>query len=265
MAIYRNIQMSFWTDTKIMDEFSVEEKFMYLYLLTNPHTNLCGCYEISFRQIAYETGLGEKKIKSVFDKLQKPHEVIRFSNDTKEILLLNWSKYNWTSSEKFRKPLLKEIESVKNPDFKAFLSDLYNGTDNVSIPYIYGSDTTVTVTDTDTVTDTVLNNSQIESEFEDIWKLYPRKIGKSKAKEKYIQARKSGTTKEQIENGVKSYVKYIETNDVEEEYIKHGSTFFNQQSWLDEYKTTPKNKGFNNAPARDMDMTSVEMMLRATN
>ena len=29
MATYRNIQMSFWTDSKILSEFSPEEKLMY--------------------------------------------------------------------------------------------------------------------------------------------------------------------------------------------------------------------------------------------
>ena len=42
--------------------------------------------------------------------------------------------------------MLKEIQNVKNAEFKAYLSDLFDGMDTVSIPYQYGSDTTVTVT-----------------------------------------------------------------------------------------------------------------------
>ena len=65
-------------------------------------------------------------------------------------------KFNWTASEKFRKPLLSEIECVKSNDFKAYLIDEFNGEDTVSIPYPYCIDTTdtVTVTVTDTVSDT---------------------------------------------------------------------------------------------------------------
>jgi hypothetical protein len=83
---------------------------------------------------------------------QKSGEFI-IIKDTKEVLLLNHHKYNWTSSEKFRKPLEKEINSVKNEGFKAYLLDLFNGIDTVSIPYQYSNDTTVSVSDT--VTDTV--------------------------------------------------------------------------------------------------------------
>ena len=56
MAFYRNISINFWTDSKIDDDFTPEDKYFYLYLLTNPHTNICGCYEISMKQMERETG-----------------------------------------------------------------------------------------------------------------------------------------------------------------------------------------------------------------
>lgn len=152
MAIYRNIQMAFWTDIKVVDDFTPEDKFFYLYLLTNPHTNLCGCYEISMKQMADETGYSRDTVEKLLKRFAEVHKVAYYSQDTKELLVLNWHKYNWTASEKFRKPLLKEINSVKNDDFKGYLLDLFNGTDTVSLPYPYGSDTTVTVSVTDTVT-----------------------------------------------------------------------------------------------------------------
>lgn len=155
MAIYRNIQMAFWTDTKISDDYTPEDRYFYLYLMTNPHTNLCGCYEISVKQMADETGYSKETIEKLIKRFEEVHKSIVYSKATKEVLLINWSKYNWTSSEKFRKPLLKEIEQVKNIEFKSFLEDLFSGEDTVSIPYSYGSDTTVTVTDTVTVSDTV--------------------------------------------------------------------------------------------------------------
>ena len=151
MAIYRTVSMSFWTDNKVIDDFTPEDRYFYLYLFTNPHTNLCGCYEVSFKQIANETGYNKDTVEHLIERFEKVHGVLRFSKKTKEVLLLNWSKYNWTSSEKFRKPLLKEIENVKNSDFKSFLNELYNNEDTVSIPYQYGIDTSVTVTDTVTV------------------------------------------------------------------------------------------------------------------
>ena len=153
MAIFRNIQMSFWTDPKIADDFSPEDKYFYLYLMTNPHTNICGCYEISLRQIADETGYAKDKVERLLSHLEKDHKVIAYSKESREVLLINWHKYNWTSSEKFRIPLGKTIQSIKNDGFKAFLMDVFNGIETVSIPYQYRTDTTITITDTITDTD----------------------------------------------------------------------------------------------------------------
>ena len=61
MALYRTISLSFWNDNKIVDDFTPEDRYFYLYLLTNPHTNLIGCYEISLKQMSYETGYNIEK------------------------------------------------------------------------------------------------------------------------------------------------------------------------------------------------------------
>lgn len=151
--------MSFWTDPKIADDFTPDDKLFYLYLMTNPHTKLCGCYEASMKQMSDETGFTKDRIEKLLSRMEETHKVMAYSQETKEILLVNWHKYNWTSSEKFRIPLWKEIQSVKNADFRLFLTNIFNGIDTVSIPYQYRTDTTVTVTDTDsdTVTDTEEN------------------------------------------------------------------------------------------------------------
>lgn len=149
MAIYRNIQMSFWTDPKVADDFTPEDRYFYLYLFTNPHTNLCGCYEVSIRQMSNETGYSKDTIERLLVRFSTVHKVLDYRAETKEILLYNWHKYNWTRSEKFRKPLYAEIEKIKDISFKEYLSKLFNGEE-----IGYRIDTTCIDT-TDTVTDTV--------------------------------------------------------------------------------------------------------------
>lgn len=36
MARYRNVSTSFWEDNKIVDDFTPEDKYIYLYCMTNP-------------------------------------------------------------------------------------------------------------------------------------------------------------------------------------------------------------------------------------
>ena len=156
MAIYRNIEMSFWKDPDVKDYFTSEDKFFFLYLLTNPYTNLCGCYEISLASISEDTGYNRETVMNLLDRFSKNYKMIRYSKETKEVFIVNWYKHNWTASAKLDKPLYREIQAIKNPAFKEALMRLYCLRDTVSIPYPYPMDTTVSVTvsEADTVTET---------------------------------------------------------------------------------------------------------------
>lgn len=180
MATYRNIQMSFWTDSKVSGQFSPNEKLMYLYLMTNPHTNLCGCYEISKKQIAFETGFSAKMTDNLLKKLGE-NKVIDYSEETNEVLIINWHKYNWTTSEKLRKALAWSISHIMHGPYRQYLYDLYKGkhtvwdekkysTDTVSIPYGYNGNVSFRL-----VTDSLgnsLGNSLGKTSKDELWKQY---------------------------------------------------------------------------------------------
>lgn len=151
MAVYRNISMDFWTDSKVVDDFTPEDRYFHIYVLTNPHTNLCGCYEVSLKQIANETGYNTDTVLRLLDRFQNVHKTLEYCKETKEILILNWCKYNWTASPKLDKPLLKDIESIKNERFRNYVGGLFNQREPI-IPYRYPIDTTVSVSVSDTVT-----------------------------------------------------------------------------------------------------------------
>lgn len=86
-------------------------------------------------------------------------------------------------------------------------------------------------------------------EFETLWKLYPNKKGKPNALKSYKKARtrkKNPVDYDTVANGIHNYLFYIKEANVSTQYIKHGSTWFNQECWNDDYtvtKTTDKNEG----------------------
>lgn len=82
------------------------------------------------------------------------------------------------------------------------------------------------------------NLKQFEEEFEKLWSVYPNKKGKEEARKKYISYRKNGTSYEEVASGLKKYIEYCKVEIKETKYIKHGSTWFNQQCWNDEYVIT---------------------------
>lgn len=84
-----------------------------------------------------------------------------------------------------------------------------------------------------------INKEQLDNDFESLWKLYPNKKGKAKAKKAYAKAIKDGVTNKEIQDGIVAYTKEIKAKNTNKEYIKHGSTWFNNRAWEDEYDTTP--------------------------
>lgn len=137
MAIYRSVHISFWTDVKVSDDFTPEDKYFMLYCLTNSYTNLCGCYEISIKQMSRDLGYNTETIEKLIDRFSNIHKVIFYNKENKELFIKNWYKYNWTKSSKLDKPLLNEIKNIKTEDFKMQLIEIFSKRDTVSIRYGY--------------------------------------------------------------------------------------------------------------------------------
>lgn len=79
-------------------------------------------------------------------------------------------------------------------------------------------------------------SSTLESDFEKLWKLYPKKVGKKPALAAYKRAmtrKKNPTTNKAIQTGIVAYRKWLAEKGTEKQFIKDGSTFFNQESWND--------------------------------
>ena len=55
MAAYRHIHIDYWQDSFVLD-LTPEEKYFYIYLMTNSKTTQCGVYSLHNRIIETETG-----------------------------------------------------------------------------------------------------------------------------------------------------------------------------------------------------------------
>ena len=73
--------------------------------------------------------------------------------------------------------------------------------------------------------------SDLETRFNNLWKIYPNKKVKPKALLAYKRAVKSGTTDEEIKTGLENYLEEIRVKNTQQNYIKHGSTWFNGKGW----------------------------------
>lgn len=83
-------------------------------------------------------------------------------------------------------------------------------------------------------------------EFEEFWSVYPKKVDKKRASTSFKTAIKNNSL-ETILKGTKQYVEQIERNKTEAQYIKHASTFLNNESFLDELDEPRQQKNTPNA------------------
>ena len=82
-----------------------------------------------------------------------------------------------------------------------------------------------------------LSNQDLKERFDSIWKLYPNKKGKDKAFKAYCKAVKEKISDETIIDGIARFTKEIQIKQTEKRYIAHGSTWFSQKRWQDDYHT----------------------------
>ena len=210
MAIFRKVHVSFWRD-EFIEGLTPEQKYFYLYLLTNDRTTQCGIYEITIRQMCYDTGYNDETIKKLLEYFITKGRLM-YSESTKEIALKNWAKYNDSNSPKVRACIDKELIKVKN---------------RVLIEYLYSIDTH---TQEEQEEEEEKEEEQyINIDFEFFWIEYDKKVGdKQKLKKKWNNL--TDAEREKIMEYLPSYKNSVP----DKQFRKNPETFFNNKSWNDE-------------------------------
>ena len=75
MAKFRMVRTDLWNNPMVMEEMTPEDKYFYLYLLTNPQTTQIGIYKITKKQIAFDLGYSIESIQSLMDRFMKLHNL----------------------------------------------------------------------------------------------------------------------------------------------------------------------------------------------
>lgn len=114
MGIKRIVDTSFWTDGKV-DEFTPEDKYFMLYLLTNPFSRQLGIYEISIRQVAFQLGYSEDSVRALLERFERKYRMLLYSRETSEIAILNFLRHSVMKGGKPVEDCIKQdMEKVKN-------------------------------------------------------------------------------------------------------------------------------------------------------
>lgn len=115
MAIYRYVRTSFWQDD-FVSELTPEEKYFYIYLMTNLKTTQCGIFKLVKKIAEAETGYSRETIEKLIKRFIE-YGKIAYCEETKEVMILNWMKYNFSSSKNTIACINKELKEVENKEF----------------------------------------------------------------------------------------------------------------------------------------------------
>lgn len=102
MSKQRAINTKFWSDPWVRDELNPLDRYLFLYFLTNEHTNISGVYELPIATIAFETGIEREELERSMIKRLRPKVIYHRS----WVVLPNFPKH-----QNLRSPdILKGIE-----------------------------------------------------------------------------------------------------------------------------------------------------------
>lgn len=235
MASFRNVKTSFWNDEKVVNDFSPEDKYFFLYLLTNPHTTQIGIYPFVIKIAAFELGYSVEAVRVLLDRFENQYDMIRYSSETGEIAVKNYLRHSIIKGGRPVMDCLKKEESeVKNKSLVIYIINNISKIDNLNNSVLDFIDYILTkeyIKDKDKeriVYDTQKNVQDIDKEaeklFNSVWQLYPKKRGRGSVSA--TQKRKLlKIGYDELSRCIARYKKDTEGTDIK--YIKNGSTFFN--------------------------------------
>ena len=123
MAIYRVINTDIWDD-EMVSNFSVEDRYFWLYLLTNPHTTQLGVYHLPLKKACVELGYNADVVTVLLRRFETTYKLIKFNAETSEVAIKNFLKH---SILKGGKPVMdcltKEEKKVKDKELIIWMMD----------------------------------------------------------------------------------------------------------------------------------------------
>ncbi|EGO7766392.1 DNA replication protein [Enterococcus faecalis] len=144
--------------------------------------------------------------------------------DSGVIVIKHWKIHNYIRNDRYKPTLYQEEKAElveKNSKAYTFKTEVLESESHLGIPddnhVGYQMDTQVRLGKDRLVKDKKKNSVEPSSTmlelFEKVWKTYPKKTNKKKAKEQFLKKIKSDEDFERFKTGYKDYLKYIKLND----------------------------------------------------
>lgn len=136
MSTQRYIDTSFWDDTWIQ-ELDPSEKLLYIYLLTNPLTNIAGIMELTIKRICFDTGFNSDTVGHILKKFEDAKKVYQYQS---YIIIKNFPKHQHLENNRILQGVVSILSKLP-ADVLDYLEeidyqlDIKKTFENRSIPY----------------------------------------------------------------------------------------------------------------------------------
>lgn len=257
MATQRYISTSFWDDAWIQ-ELDPSEKLLYLYLMTNPLTNIAGVYKITVRRIVFDTGFNEETVRRILGRFEADKKACLHGE---YIIIPSWPKHQKCETrQKIKDGIQAVIDSLPEEvvEYMVYIGYAYH---IEGYPYhrnYSDSDSDIDInTDSDSseestpphtsLPENITNKKEASrwkkaiskrgactypAQFEELWTTYPRKDGKKAACKAWLTTLETGADIELLLECVRNYA--VAMRGTEAQFVKLGSTFFGpDEPWRD--------------------------------
>ena len=194
---------------------------------------MTGAYEMNFGYMQYCTGIGQADIITTLEKFQQDRKIAYVDG---YVVLLNHLKYqNYSKGNENQQKAFEREKSLLSDSVRDFIDNKGESTSpqlvGNQLPTIHKSEIRNKKTK-NIKQKTEIINSEIEKSFEEFWEVYPRKIKKQDAKEKYVLlVGQDNTLVDKILKGLNEQLPTMEKQ--ERQFIPHPTTWLNGRRWED--------------------------------
>lgn len=227
MAKYRPIFINIWVCDEKFQDYSVEGKLLFLYLITNSHLNESGIYRITYKTISNETDISKDKVVKLIK--ESLNNNISYDEKKNVIFVHKFLKYNGSGNpELIKKSIERDRILIKTTLWKVF--NKYYTSDLV---YIENDSETISSIPIPIPISNTISKEEYPTEFESFWEKYPNHKQKQDAYDSWKELNK--TERSEVEIAAENYAIECINNKEELKYIKHGSSFCRKKKrrWKD--------------------------------
>jgi hypothetical protein len=117
MRDFSKVSPTVWRSKKFRSLSNIEARHVYLYLLTCPHGNSAGCFDLHPMYACADLGMTEIQYADCIDSLSKAG-LIEWDAEENTVLITNWLEFNEPSNAKHAAGILSQLGQASSETLK---------------------------------------------------------------------------------------------------------------------------------------------------